>query len=516
MKKNIAAIAVIICGITLCSCNNEDRGGAAVSDSVTQSSAYEADTEEETPFISEISETSAEISVTSDSAETDASVTESAAETSKTEADVSSAAETKKPSAEVPVLTASNVDCKTNRLDWTAVEGASSYILYLYNERTDAFEEYGEMSGTACNDKKLSPDTKYVYGVAAKFPDGSSGKMSEPAAIYTYSHRASRVQGNRIYYYDSAEKSLRGIICGGDTDEKLFDSPEEMDFPFVSPNYVYYSVNDDEGYGFYRAGLDGKNKKQLVGFSEDSDYYLDDIAVYDDVVYYSYHGSNMETDRDRNYFCAVNSDGNAADELYSGYQTVYFFEDENGGFCAAWRGEKIDPEASEEVNEIVTDPTGDYFIYRAETGKTETVKLPEELLGAANIQAVRYIDGEVWVYANFVTERKFGCITADGGFKETKLPENADFPDVSYDGKKIYFQTNTGEPDKSGRYSWINTGKTLCVLSEGITEELAELDADPTFDFKAYELGREYILYTDSGGDRVYLNISEEKTVRIS
>lgn len=511
MRKITAALAFILCGTLICSCGMENKEAAAVPDIDTQSSAYEADSVIETARTSESVGTVTERSAAETYGENDLSVTE----ISKTGTDVSSAAEREKPKAEVPVLTASNVDCGTNRLEWTSVEGASSYVLYLYNGRTGTFEEYGEMSGTACNDKRLSPDTKYVYGVAAKFSDGSMGKMSEPAAVYTYSHRASRVQGNWIYYYDSAGKSLRRISRGGDTDEKLFDSPEGMDFPFVSLNYVYFSVNDDEGYSFYRAGLDGKNKKLLVGFFEDSDYYLDDIEVYDDVVYYSYHGSHMETDRDRNYFCAVNSDEKAADEFYSGYRSVYFFEDENGGFCAAWRGEEINPEASEEVNEIITDPTGDYFIYRAETGKTETVKLPEELLGAANIQAVKYIGGEVWVYANFVTERKFGCIKPDGSFEETKLPENADFPDVSYDGKKIYFQTNTGGPDESGRYSWINTGKTLCVLSEGNTEELSELYADPTFDFKAYEPGREYILYTDSGGDRFYLNISEGKTVRV-
>lgn len=513
--RKITAAVFAVCGILLCSCGMEDKGGAAVPDSGMQDSAYEADAAAETSRISESSETVTEKSVAAASAETAVIVTESSAETSKTETGVSFATEREKLKAEVPLLTASNVDCETNRLDLTAVEGASSYVLYLYNGRTGAFEEYGEMSGTACSDKRLSPNTKYVYGVAAKFPDGSTGKMSEPAAVYTYSHSASRVQGNWIYYYDSAGKSLRRINRSEDIDEKVLDSQEEMDFPFVSPNYIYCSVYDDEGYGFYRSGIDGKNKKLLVDFSEDSDYYLDDIAVYDDVVYYSYHGSDMETDRDINRFCAVNSDGKTADELYSGYQTVYFFEDENGGFCAAWRGEKINPEASEEVNEIITDPTGDYFIYRAETGKTDTVKLPEELLGAANIQAVRYIGGDVWVYANFVTERKFGCITDDGKFKETELPANADFPDVSYDGNVIYFQTSEWGADESGRYFSVQTKKTLCRLSEGSTEKIAELNVNPTFDFKAYELGREYILYTGSGGDRVYLNMSEKKTVRV-
>lgn len=509
MEKINAAFALILCGTLFCSCGSGDKAVTAFSDSGTQSSVYKNGVLEETTRIPQSAAAITEKSGAAALTETAPSVPESASESSKAETSVYSDTEIKKPKASVPVLTVSNVDCETNRLDWTAVEGASSYILYLYNARTGAFEEYGEISGTACNDKRLAPDTKYTYGVAAKLSDGSTGKMSETASIYTYSHRASQVQGNMIYYYDSKGKSLRRMSRGGDIDEKVFDSDEEIDLPFVSRNYIYYSASGG-GYSFYRVDHDGKNKKELVGFSEASNYYLDDIAVYDDVVYYSYHGSHMETDRDSNRFCSVSSDGKETGDFYTGHQTVYFFEDENGGFCAAWRGEEINTEASEDENEIITDLTDDYLIYRAETGKTENVKLPAELTDAANIQAVRYIGGTLWVYANFGSERKFGCIAPNGEFTETKLPENADFPDVSYDGKRIYFQTNAGGQDESGRYSWINTGKTLCVLAEGITEELAELDVHPTFDFKSYELGREYILYTDSGGDRVYSDMSAE------
>lgn len=350
---------------------------------------------------------------------------------------------------------------------------------------------------------------------AAKEASVPKNEKKKPAVkTYAYSHRASRVQGNWIYYYGKEEKSLRRISRSGDIDEKVFDSGEEIAAPLVSQNYIYYGVNN-EGYSLYRVDPDGKNKKELVGFSEDSDYYLDNIAVYDDNVYYSYHGSSMEGDRDTNSFCVLNYGEEAADRLYSGYQPVYFFEDENGGFCAAWRGEEINAEASEEENFIITNKTEDYYIYRAETGETETVKLPAELTDAKNIEACRYIDGAVWVYANFAAEQKFGCITADGRFEETELPINADYPSVSCDGKEIYFQTSVGKPDESGQYSWINTGKTLCRLAEGSTEELAELNVDPTFDFKSYELGREYILYTDSAGKQVYWDMSANKRVRI-
>lgn len=506
MKKPIAA-AFILCGILLCSCGSENGGKAASSDGFADSSVCGTDAVTE---ISEISENAGTVTekisteAPKENTEFNAETEIAAAVTGKVSPTVSS----EKPAAvsEIPALTVSNVDCETNRLTWTAVDGASSYILYLYNTQTGAFEEYGEIGGTACNDKRLAPDTEYVYSIAAKLPDGSAGKMSEAAKIYTYSHRASRVQGNWIYYYNKEEKSLCRISRGGDIDEKVFGSGEEINFPLVSPNYIYYRAYNDDRNSLYRVDFDGKNKKELVGFSDESNYYLDNIAVYDDVVYYSYHGSHMETDRDSNHFCSATSDGKAAGDFYTGYQPIYFFEDENGGFCAAWRGEEIDVEASEEENEIITNQTEDYHIYRAETGKTETVKLPAELTDAVNIEACRYIDGAVWVYANFVTERKFGCITADGRFEETELPINANHPSVSYDGKVICFQTSVWETDNSA----VRTKKTLCRLAEGNTTELAELNADPTFDFKSYELGRNHILYTDNDGARVYFNISAE------
>lgn len=517
MKKVMAAV-FILCGILLCSCGSEDNGETVLSAEYSDSPAYDTSAVTETSEVLENAGTVTEKISTEVPEENTEFNTETEIETSVTEREISPTVSSEKPAmvSEIPVLTVSNVDCETNKLTWTAVDGVSSYMLYLYDSQGGVFKEYGEISGTACNDKRLVPDTKYIYGIAAKLPDGSTGKMSDIAKIYTYSHRASRVQGNWIYYYNKEEKSLRRVSCSGDIDEKVFDSDEEINFPRVSPNYIYYSVNNDEGYSFYRIDLDGKNKKELVGFSDESNYYLDDIAVYDDVVYYSYHGSHMETDMDSNRFCSVSSDGKATDDFYTGYQPVYFFEDENGGFCAAWRGEKINAAASEEENEIITNKTEDYYIYRAETGKTETIKLPAELADAQNIKACRYIDGALWVYANFVAERKFGCISADGKFEETELPVNANHPDVSYDGKEIYFQTSVGKPDESGQYSWINTGKTLCRLADGNTKELAELNADPTFDFKSYELGRDHILYTDNDGAKVYWDISEDKRVPIA
>ena len=517
MKKLVAA-AFILCGILFCSCGSEDNGEAVISTDYSDSLAYDTSAVTETSEISETSGTVTEKSSTEVPEENTEFNTETEIEIAVTERAVSLTVSSEKPAAAsaIPVLTVSNVDCETNRLTWTAIDSASSYMLYLYNAQTGTFEEYGEISGTACNDKRLVPDTKYIYGIAAKLPDGSTGKMSDIAKIYTYSHRASRVQGNWIYYYNKEEKSLRRINRSGDIDEKVFDSDEEINFPLVSPNYIYYRAYNDDRNSLYRVDLDGKNKKELVGFSDESNYSLDDIAVYDDIVYYSYHGAHMETDRDSNRFCSVSPDGKAAGDFYTGYQPVYFFEDENGGFCAAWRGEEIDSEASDEENEIITNKTEDYYIYREETGKTETIKLPAELTDAQNIEACRYIDGAIWVYANFIKWQKFGCITADGKFEETELPVNADYPDVSYDGKEIYFQTSVGKPDESGQYSWINTEKTLCRLEGGNTKELAELNVDPTFDFKSYELGREHILYTDSGGAKVYWDISEDKRVPIA
>ncbi|MDE7294743.1 MAG: hypothetical protein K2N72_10000, partial [Oscillospiraceae bacterium] len=77
-----------------------------------------------------------------------------------------------------PVLTVSNIDHKTNDMSWTAVEGAQAYMLYILNEQTGEFEEYGEIEDTTCYDIDLEPNRKYTYKAAAEFPDGSKGTMS--------------------------------------------------------------------------------------------------------------------------------------------------------------------------------------------------------------------------------------------------------------------------------------------------------------------------------------------------
>lgn len=457
MKKRICA-AFVLCGSLLCSCGVTE--GSSETSAALSNSSYEAAAA--TSAVSEDTGTAAEKSV---------------AETAAATSTETAAAETSVP------------------------------------QNKEKKPKTAETSVTQNKEKK--PET-------AKTSVTQNEEKKPTAAAYAYSSRASRVQGDWIYYYDSAGKSLRRISRSGEKDEKVFDCADEMGMILVSQGYVYYSAyvyydtyDEEEAYCIYRIGLDGNGKKLLLEFPEDSDYHLDKTAVYDDVLYYSYHGASMETDRAGNRLYASELGEKTAEELYAGYQTVYFFEDGNGGFCAAWRGEKINSEASEEEDYIITDLTDDYCIYRAETGKTETVRLPEELIGAQNIEALRYTDGAVWVYANFVTEQKLGCITADGRFEETELPANAAHPSVSYDGKEIYFQTRESGPDESGQYAWINTGKILWRLAEGNAEKLAELNVHPTVDLKSYELGREYILYADSEGQRVYWDMTNDRRVNV-
>ena len=110
--------------------------------------------------------------------------------------------------ASSPLLTVSNIDSTTNRLTWTKIDGAASYIIYIFNEDTNKYEKYGgEMKGTSCRDKNLLPNTKYTYKVRAKLTDGSMGKMSNEVSIFTYNYVGNQPnnslfaeQGEWIYF----------------------------------------------------------------------------------------------------------------------------------------------------------------------------------------------------------------------------------------------------------------------------------------------------------------------------
>lgn len=173
-------------------------------------------------------------------------------------------------SVTVPELKVSNVDHSINYLTWTEIEGAQSYVLYLLNEETGAFEEYGEVKNNSCEDAKLTPNTKYTYKVAAKYSDGTVGELSEEKSIYTYNkygrNSSSGIctsQGEWIYFTDTksdivnSDTSIYKMKNDGSEFIKLCDcSAEEIN---VVGEYLYYADYNL----IYRIKTDGTEKELI-------------------------------------------------------------------------------------------------------------------------------------------------------------------------------------------------------------------------------------------------------------
>lgn len=170
----------------------------------------------------------------------------------------------------VPELKVSNVDHSINYLTWTEVEGAQSYVLYLLNEETGKFEEYGEVKNNFCEDTKLTPNTKYTYKVGAKYSDGTVGKLSDEKSIYTFNKYGRNLssgictsQGEWIYFTDSrpgivnSQTSIYKMKTDGSEFIKLFDcSAEQIN---VVGEYLYYTDYNH----IYRIKTDGTEKELI-------------------------------------------------------------------------------------------------------------------------------------------------------------------------------------------------------------------------------------------------------------
>lgn len=189
-------------------------------------------------------------------------------------------------SSSAPILTVSNIDSTTNRLTWTKINGAKSYIIYLLNEDTNNYEKYGgEMNVTACRDKNLLPNTKYTYKVRAKFSDGSMGKMSEAKSVYTCNYIG---------------RSFENIFSGG-----VFTEQGE---------WVYFADNDNF---LCKVKRDGTGLKKLCGNCSGQ------INVIGDYIYYN---CDIYTKKVKNGIYKIKNDG-------SGKQLIFDIEkhqQENG------------------------------------------------------------------------------------------------------------------------------------------------------------------------------------------
>ena len=73
-------------------------------------------------------------------------------------------------------------------LNWYSVSGADGYRVYKYNAKTKKFETYRDTAKTTIRVTKLSPETRYVFRVAAYKKSGKTkllGTASAKAAGYT-------------------------------------------------------------------------------------------------------------------------------------------------------------------------------------------------------------------------------------------------------------------------------------------------------------------------------------------
>ncbi len=120
----------------------------------------------------------------------------------------------------------------TVKLSWKAVSGADAYRVYRYNSSTKKYETLQNVSKTSCKISGLTPDTTYVFKVAALVKSGSKysaqtlskeikakTKLSAPANLKAASNTASSIKltwsavkgasAYRVYYAKGANGTLK-------------------------------------------------------------------------------------------------------------------------------------------------------------------------------------------------------------------------------------------------------------------------------------------------------------------
>ena len=120
----------------------------------------------------------------------------------------------------------------TVKLSWKAVSGADAYRVYRYNSSTKKYETLQNVSKTSCKISGLTPDTTYVFKVAALVKSGSKysaqtlskeikakTKLSAPANLKAASKTASSIKltwsavkgasAYRVYYAKGANGTLK-------------------------------------------------------------------------------------------------------------------------------------------------------------------------------------------------------------------------------------------------------------------------------------------------------------------
>lgn len=339
MKNKIISVSIMILSLMLSSCDTQ-------------------------PSLPPETETTAEITENTQPTET---VSVTAAESAETEITTSDESVTSQTETEPvydkttpPVLTVSNIDYKTNDMSWTAVEGAQSYMLYILNEQTGEFEEYGEIEGTTCYDIDLEPNRKYTYKAAAEFPDGSKGAMSEQAEIYTYNYIGKipvnggsmdhAQQGEWVYFAGEGEHICKIGSDGNGFSEICSDNAWCIN---ILGEYIYYLwLGENHDQYICRIKQNGTDKQKLVSINtQDRMSYnmITEIIAAGDRIYYvlsrgsfeypnTYSLDSVKTDGtdercefDFSY-CKPHILGIYGDMLYMGYNSDEFKDVDGDGF----------------------------------------------------------------------------------------------------------------------------------------------------------------------------------------
>lgn len=424
-------------------------------------------------------------------------------------------------SSSIPLLNVSNIDSTTNRLTWTKIDGAKSYIIYLLNEDTKKYEKYGEIKGTACRDKNLKPNTKYVYKVRTKFSDGTLGKLSEPVSIYTYSIHGEKAQGNWVYCVDYDIDNDISVLYRVNRNRGKKEIISEFDCYvsyYVSANHIFIIKSFSEKNDICSMDLDGSNEKILCSFENDDydyQYYLSGEYVYNDKIYYSYYGASSEMDDFTEHLVAVDSNGNSVegiDEVYDAFHSsIFFTENENRNLCIVWMCEELDRSADDDGgHEIETNSMGKYCIYNVDTKQKEYVFYDDELLGR-NVKIIGIIDGTVYLVNS---KSDIGYISDNGKFVSLDLPDNAINPAINTDNGDIYYEVNEYK-QVNGGYSV--TKKELYVMSDGDHVKIDDVYIDPrNYNICQYSLYKNYVLYHNQNNNYVYYDLSTGQGIILS
>ncbi len=369
-------IVPLLISLLLCSCAQNDSQADETASAVTNETTAESISEQITESFTESSSSSAE-SAPSGTQSITAASTVSTKETA-----VQTTVQTTQPPA-APVLTVSNVDHSTNSLSWTAVDGAQSYMLYLMNEETGEPEQYGEISGTSCKDIKLAPETGYTYAVSAVFPDGSLGRMSESADIYTYSLLADNEYAGWKYLTEYNEDSCRIIRTSGSVTEAVTDyCYSSISDICVTGKYIYFIDN----FGYWsgqivRTDMNGENEIRIFHCEEGQEfgcYEPHGLGVYGDTVCYTTYGFWSEND-EPSYDAAILCGDEYIDCGFSDpYSEPCFINGSDGMLYMVWRDQEIMESDDEDWYYLYGVNTDKIHVFSAEALETTFVKVPVE------------------------------------------------------------------------------------------------------------------------------------------